>query len=103
MAAMALWRRGDCMSGEERFRLSYWPNPDELRGDAAVMFGKLPGARLSWCGPGEELKSERVRPCLQADLYLDAVLGTGFKPPVSGLYADAIAIMNASQSSRDRG
>jgi NAD(P)H-hydrate epimerase len=32
-----------------------------------------------------------------ADLFLDAVLGTGFKPPVSGLYADAIAIMNASQ------
>jgi hydroxyethylthiazole kinase-like uncharacterized protein yjeF len=31
-------------------------------------------------------------------LYLDAVLGTGFKPPVSGLYADAIAIMNASQA-----
>ena len=25
------------------------------------------------------------------------VLGTGFKPPVSGLYAEAIAIMNASQ------
>jgi len=32
-----------------------------------------------------------------ADLFLDAVLGTGFKPPVSGLYADAIAIMNASR------
>ena len=39
-----------------------------------------------------------ARSCaLQADLYLDAVLGTGFKPPVSGLYAEAIAIMNASQ------
>jgi NAD(P)H-hydrate epimerase len=36
-----------------------------------------------------------VRPLLAAaDLYLDAVLGTGFKPPVSGLYADAIALMN---------
>jgi hydroxyethylthiazole kinase-like uncharacterized protein yjeF len=29
-------------------------------------------------------------------LYIDAILGTGFKPPVSGLYADAITIMNAS-------
>jgi NAD(P)H-hydrate epimerase len=29
-------------------------------------------------------------------LYLDAILGTGFKPPVSGLYAEAIAVMNAS-------
>jgi len=43
------------------------------------------------------LKSERVRLSLEADLYLDAVLGTGFKPPVSGLYAEAIAMMNASR------
>jgi len=41
--------------------------------------------------------SERVRLSLEADLYIDAVLGTGFKPPVSGLYAGVIAIMNASQ------
>ena len=38
-----------------------------------------------------------MRRALQADLYLDAVLGTGFKPPVSGLYAEAIAMMNASE------
>jgi NAD(P)H-hydrate epimerase len=68
----------------------------DLRGDAAVMFGKLPGAEVT-VHSGEELKSERVRSALQADLYLDAVLGTGFKPPVSGLYAEAIAIMNASR------
>src|ERR1039458_8270048 len=68
----------------------------DLRGDAAIMFGKLPGAAIA-VHSSEELKSDRVRPSLQADLYLDAVLGTGFKPPVSGLYADAIALMNASQ------
>ena len=39
-----------------------------------------------------------MRLSLPADLYLDAILGTGFKPPVSGLYADAIAILNASQA-----
>lgn len=70
-------------------------DPGDLRGDAAVMFGKLPEAALV-VQFGEELKSEPVqRP---ADLFLDAVLGTGFKPPVSGLYADAIAIMNASRA-----
>jgi len=68
----------------------------DLRGDAAVMFGKLPSAAIA-VHSGEELKSERVRPSLQADLYLDAVLGTGFKPPVSGVYGDAIALMNASR------
>ena len=48
------------------------------------------------------LKSERVQLLIQADLYLDAILGTGFKPPVSGLYAEAIAIMNASRGSGNR-
>ena len=59
--------------------------------------GKLP-VRAIVVRSSEELKSEQVRARLQADLYVDAILGTGFKPPVSGLYADAIAIMNASQA-----
>ncbi len=72
-------------------------DPAELRGDAAVMFGKLPAAAIT-VHSNEDLKSDRVRLSLAADLYVDAILGTGFKPPVGGLYADAIAIMNASQS-----
>ncbi len=68
----------------------------DLRGDAAVMFGKLPSPAIA-VHSSEELRSEQVRLSLEADLYIDAVLGTGFKPPVSGLYAEAIAIMNASQ------
>jgi NAD(P)H-hydrate epimerase len=60
------------------------------------MFSKLPSPAIA-VRSSAELKSEQVRFATQADLYLDAVLGTGFKPPVSGLYADAIAIMNASQ------
>lgn len=69
-------------------------DPSDLRGDAAIMFGKLPNATIA-VHFAEELRSDRVRRSLQADLYLDAILGTGFTPPVSGLYADAIAIMNA--------
>jgi hydroxyethylthiazole kinase-like uncharacterized protein yjeF len=70
-------------------------NPADLRGDAATMFGKLPAAAIV-VHSGEDLKSERVRLALSADLYLDAILGTGFKPPVSGLYAEATAILNMS-------
>ncbi|HEY6339799.1 MAG TPA: NAD(P)H-hydrate dehydratase [Candidatus Sulfotelmatobacter sp.] len=70
-------------------------DPADLRGDAAIMFSKLPAAAIV-IRSREELKSESARLSLPADLYLDAILGTGFKPPVSGLYADAIAIMNAS-------
>src|SRR5258708_17096150 len=71
-------------------------DPGDLRGDAAVMFAKLPGDAII-VRNNEELNTERVRQALQADLYLDAVLGTGFKPPVSGLYADALAILNAGK------
>ena len=71
-------------------------NPDELRGDAAMMFGELSVPAIPVLS-SEELRSDRVQVALHADLYLDAILGTGFKPPVSGLYGDAIAIMNASE------
>jgi hydroxyethylthiazole kinase-like uncharacterized protein yjeF len=71
-------------------------DPADLRGDAAVMFGKLPEPAIA-LHFGEELMSGQLRQVLQADVYVDAILGTGFKPPVSGLYAEAIAIMNASK------
>jgi len=71
-------------------------NPDDLRGDAAVMFGELTAPAIA-VRSTEELKSERLRIAMQGDVYVDAILGTGFKPPVSGLYAEAIAMMNASR------
>lgn len=72
-------------------------DPADLRGDAALMYGKLPVAAVI-VHSTEELKSDRVRLSLPADLYLDAILGTGFKPPVSGLYAEAIEILNQSHA-----
>jgi hydroxyethylthiazole kinase-like uncharacterized protein yjeF len=68
-------------------------DPVDLRGDAAVMYAKLPVAAIV-AHSTDELKSDRVRHALPADLYIDAILGTGFKPPVTGVYADAIAILN---------
>ncbi len=70
-------------------------DPAELRGDAASMFHKLPVQAVA-VHSAEELKMDRVRSALAADIYVDAVLGTGFKPPVGGLYAEAITLMNAS-------
>ncbi len=71
-------------------------DPAELKGDAAEMYRKLPMEALV-VRSSEELKSDRVRSSFSADLYVDAILGTGFKPPVQGLYADAIAALNASE------
>jgi ADP-dependent NAD(P)H-hydrate dehydratase / NAD(P)H-hydrate epimerase len=71
-------------------------NPDDLRGDAAAMFKEMP-VRAAVVTNEEELRGERVGPLFEADLYVDAILGTGFKPPVTGLYAAAIALMNAAE------
>ena len=71
-------------------------DPAELKGDAAVMYSKLT-APATVVRSIEEWKSERVQQVLAADLYVDAILGTGFKPPVSGLYAEAISSLNVRQ------
>jgi ADP-dependent NAD(P)H-hydrate dehydratase / NAD(P)H-hydrate epimerase len=65
----------------------------ELRGDAAEMFSKLPMPPVI-AKSGEELGLEPVRRVFEADVIVDAILGTGFRPPVSGLYAQAVAMLN---------
>jgi len=35
---------------------------------------------------------------LNADVLVDAILGTGFRPPVRGLYAEAIELLNAERA-----
>ena len=80
---MVLSRRGTCTRTARTVHVILLADPAELRGDAAVMYGKLPMAR-DRSSSVEEFESERVRFVLAADLYLDAILGTGFKPPVSG-------------------
>lgn len=69
----------------------------ELRGDAAEMFTKLPIAPVI-ATSHPQLKAEPARAVFDADVLVDAILGTGFRPPVSGLYAEAIAALNASAS-----
>lgn len=66
--------------------------PAELRGDAAVMYGRLP-IPATVVKSAKEWRSQRVQTALQASVYIDAILGTGFKPPVSGLYAEAIKLL----------
>jgi len=75
----------------------YLADPAELRGDAALMFEKL-GSQAVIVRAAEELKSNAVRTALAGDVIVDAILGTGFRPPVSGVYAAAIAALNAGEA-----
>ncbi len=78
-------------------RLLLLAEPAELRGDAAEMFAKL---RLAYVvvHSREELGGEKARAVFDTDVLVDAILGTGFRPPVSGLYGEAIAVLNASEA-----
>jgi NAD(P)H-hydrate epimerase len=79
-------------------------DPQELRGDAAVMFQKLLGAlRPLNIAPeivreASGLDSSDAAEIFAADVMVDAILGTGFRPPVSPLYAAAIGKMNAASA-----
>jgi len=70
-------------------------DPSELRGDAAAMFGKLV-IKPVIAKSSNDLNTTEVQAVLAADVLLDAILGTGFRPPVTGLYADAISALNDS-------
>jgi NAD(P)H-hydrate epimerase len=79
-------------------------DPEELRGDAAIMFQKMLGSlRPLNIAPAplivreaSGLDSSEAGEIFAADLLVDAILGTGFRPPVSPLYAAAIGKMNAA-------
>jgi ADP-dependent NAD(P)H-hydrate dehydratase / NAD(P)H-hydrate epimerase len=71
--------------------------PDDLKGDAAAAWRELTepahGAiHLVDSAADLALHDE----CLKADLIVDAVLGTGFKPPMKGLALDALQWIKSS-------
>ena len=89
VAARKLYQAG------REVRLLLLADPSELRGDAAANFAKLPKDPSSfaifnaWGEPA-------FREVFSRDVLIDAILGSGFQPPVTGVYAEAIAKINAS-------
>jgi ADP-dependent NAD(P)H-hydrate dehydratase / NAD(P)H-hydrate epimerase len=75
-------------------RLLLLAQSSELQGDAAEMFRRLSGEPVI-VRSAEELKGEPARAVFESDVLVDAILGTGFRPPVTGLYAEAIDLLNA--------
>ncbi len=67
-------------------------DPSELKGDAAEMYKKLPVEAVMARNEGE-LKAEAADDIFHSELLLDAILGTGFKPPIGDFYQAAIRRM----------
>jgi hydroxyethylthiazole kinase-like uncharacterized protein yjeF len=70
-------------------RLLLLCEPGELRGDAEAMFRKLQSKPVL-ARSLEEFKGAAAQAVFDCEVLLDAILGTGFRPPVTGLYAEVI-------------
>ena len=73
--------------------------PDELKGDAAEAWRELTSPAhglVQIIATAEELV--RHNSALEADLILDAVVGTGFKPPLKGLALAALKWIEGSKA-----
>ena len=97
-------------------RVLLFSDGKELRGDAATNYGALLGSKSppfrkerekggapsrSSVSPLEIFKGSKApgaRSVFQCDVLIDAILGTGFRPPVSGVYAEAVAKVNAASA-----
>jgi ADP-dependent NAD(P)H-hydrate dehydratase / NAD(P)H-hydrate epimerase len=66
---------------------------DELRGDAARMFSKLPVEAL-WVAEEADFARPEIEQALKSELVLDAILGTGFQPPLQGTAEKAVIRIN---------
>jgi NAD(P)H-hydrate epimerase len=76
-------------------------SPEELKGDAATAWeelGESPLGRIHIVDAPDDLTDHSAS--LDADLIIDAVLGTGFKPPMRGLALAALEWLKASDARR---
>jgi len=109
-----------CEAGREA-RVLLLADPRELRGDATEKYGLLTAKSKSppfrkkrekrgatedraqtknWDVPRLVLfegwdESDSANSVFESDVLIDAILGSGFRPPVSGVYAEAIAKINS--------
>ena len=67
--------------------------PKALKGDASAVFRKL-AVKPLWVATEKDLEKAPVRRALRADLIIDAILGTGYKPPLRGLAQSAVEALN---------
>ncbi len=67
-------------------------DPAELKGDAAEMYKKLP-VKAVVARNEDELKADAADDIFHSELLVDAILGTGFKPPIGDFYQSAIRQM----------
>jgi NAD(P)H-hydrate epimerase len=69
---------------------------DEISGDAASNLERLPPDMVHYCNQEGQLSSSHRGIFLLADVIVDAMLGTGLRSDISGMFQEAIELINAS-------
>lgn len=69
---------------------------EEIVGDASTNLGKIPVSAVTCCTREGHLAAHHTEEIFQADILVDALLGTGLRNNVTGVYLEAIGLMNAS-------
>lgn len=69
---------------------------DRISGDAAINLEKLPQAIIHYCPLAGQLTALLRENIYQADVIVDAMLGTGLRSDITGVYMEAIELINAS-------
>ncbi|MDD2540019.1 MAG: NAD(P)H-hydrate dehydratase [Desulfuromonadaceae bacterium] len=69
---------------------------NQISGDAATNLEKLPGSIINYCTSEGRLSSQYMEDFFQADVIVDALLGTGLCSNVSDIYLEAVDLMNSS-------
>lgn len=69
---------------------------EQICGDAAINLDKIPVASTCFCSQEGILSAVHMEDIFQADVVVDAMLGTGLRSDVTGIYKEAINLVNAS-------
>ncbi|MBC8017019.1 MAG: NAD(P)H-hydrate dehydratase [Verrucomicrobia bacterium] len=80
------WNVRVCILGER----------DQVGGDAGINLEQLPPAMTTFCRQEGELSTLLHEEIRLADVLVDAILGTGLSSDVSGLYLEAVELVNSS-------